>query len=112
MNVWHIHAQLFHDCLGSFTGKGGPREYRVRLQRKNKLGAVRLFRWIGGDGFAYAGHNVVLEIQATIPSTPENPSKRPMWKGAIVAYVFVAFCYFPVALLGFKTLGTMSKKTY
>jgi amino acid permease len=55
--------------------------------------------------FAYAGHNVVLEIQATIPSTPENPSKRPMWKGAVVAYIIVAFCYFPVALVGFKTFG-------
>ncbi|KAG7585028.1 Amino acid transporter transmembrane domain [Arabidopsis thaliana x Arabidopsis arenosa] len=55
--------------------------------------------------FAYAGHNVVLEIQATIPSTPENPSKQPMWKGAIVAYIIVAFCYFPVALIGFWIFG-------
>ncbi|RVW47834.1 Lysine histidine transporter 1 [Vitis vinifera] len=27
---------------------------------------------LGDVAFAYAGHNVVLEIQATIPSTPEN----------------------------------------
>ncbi|XP_010497181.1 PREDICTED: lysine histidine transporter-like 4 [Camelina sativa] len=60
---------------------------------------------LGEMAFAYAGHNVVLEIQATIPSTPENPSKRPMWKGAVVAYIIVAFCYFPVALVGFKTFG-------
>lgn len=28
-----------------------------------------------------------------------------MWKGAVVAYIIVAFCYFPVALVGFKTFG-------
>ncbi|KFK37637.1 hypothetical protein AALP_AA3G009100 [Arabis alpina] len=60
---------------------------------------------LGEMAFAYAGHNVVLEIQATIPSTPENPSKQPMWKGAIVAYIIVAICYFPVALAGFWTFG-------
>ncbi|XP_042032517.1 lysine histidine transporter 1-like [Salvia splendens] len=29
-----------------------------------------------------------------------------MWKGAIVAYVIVALCYFPVALVGYWTFGT------
>ncbi|KAG6515378.1 hypothetical protein ZIOFF_025790 [Zingiber officinale] len=51
------------------------------------------------------GHNVVLEIQATIPSTPEKPSKKPMWKGVVVAYLVVAICYFPVAILGYWTFG-------
>ncbi|KAL0900989.1 hypothetical protein Bca101_084950 [Brassica carinata] len=73
-------------------------------ERTNSV-PLDLLGGLGEMAFAYAGHNVVLEIQATIPSTPENPSKRPMWKGAIVAYVIVAFCYFPVALLGFKTFG-------
>ncbi|CAI8584190.1 unnamed protein product [Vicia faba] len=36
---------------------------------------------MGEVAFSYAGHNVVLEIQATIPSTPDNPSKKAMWKG-------------------------------
>jgi len=35
------------------------------------------FSALGDVAFAYAGHNVVLEIQATIPSTPEKPSKVP-----------------------------------
>ncbi|MCI14071.1 lysine histidine transporter 1-like, partial [Trifolium medium] len=43
------------------------------------------FNALGDVAFAYAGHNVVLEIQATIPSTPEKPSKGPMWRGVIVA---------------------------
>ncbi|KAJ0446634.1 putative amino acid transporter, transmembrane domain-containing protein [Helianthus annuus] len=55
--------------------------------------------------FAYAGHNVVLEIQATIPSMPEKPSKGPMWKGVLVAYMVVAICYFPVAISGYWAYG-------
>ncbi|WJZ81436.1 hypothetical protein VitviT2T_001279 [Vitis vinifera] len=63
------------------------------------------FSALGDVAFAYAGHNVVLEIQATIPSTPEKPSKGPMWKGVIFAYIVVALCYFPVALIGYRMFG-------
>ncbi|WVZ95272.1 hypothetical protein U9M48_041057 [Paspalum notatum var. saurae] len=63
------------------------------------------FEAMGTVAFAYAGHNVVLEIQATIPSTPETPSKKPMWKGAVVAYIVVAVCYFPVAIIGYWAFG-------
>ncbi|CAI9093267.1 OLC1v1028732C1 [Oldenlandia corymbosa var. corymbosa] len=63
------------------------------------------FNALGDVAFAYAGHNVVLEIQATIPSTPEKPSKKPMWKGVMLAYFVVALCYFPVALCGYYTFG-------
>ena len=58
------------------------------------------FEALGDVAFAYAGHNVVLEIQATIPSTPDKPSKKPMWKGVVVAYIIIAACYFPVAMIG------------
>ncbi|PQP98061.1 hypothetical protein Pyn_23402 [Prunus yedoensis var. nudiflora] len=63
------------------------------------------FSALGNVAFAFAGHNVVLEIQATIPSTPEKPSKKPMWKGVFVAYVVVALCYLPVALIGYWVFG-------
>jgi amino acid permease len=65
------------------------------------------FGALGDVAFAYAGHNVVLEIQATIPSTPEKPSKKPMWKGVVVAYIVVALCYFPVALVGYWAFGNL-----
>ncbi|XP_056176345.1 lysine histidine transporter 1-like isoform X2 [Syzygium oleosum] len=67
------------------------------------------FSALGDVAFAYAGHNVVLEIQATIPSTPEKPSKGPMWRGVIVAYIVVALCYFPVALIGYYVFGNTVK---
>ncbi|KAL0377333.1 UNVERIFIED_CONTAM: Lysine histidine transporter 1 [Sesamum radiatum] len=63
------------------------------------------FSALGDVAFAYAGHNVVLEIQATIPSTPEKPSKIPMWRGVVVAYIVVALCYFPVAFIGYWMFG-------
>ncbi|BAS92950.1 lysine histidine transporter 1 [Oryza sativa Japonica Group] len=63
------------------------------------------FNALGAVSFAFAGHNVVLEIQATIPSTPERPSKRPMWRGVVVAYAVVALCYFTVAFGGYHAFG-------
>lgn len=60
---------------------------------------------LGNVAFAYAGHNVVLEIQATIPSTPESPSTKPMWRGVVLAYIVVALCYFPVAFVGYWIFG-------
>ncbi|KAF0927235.1 hypothetical protein E2562_031178 [Oryza meyeriana var. granulata] len=63
------------------------------------------FNALGAISFAFAGHNVVLEIQATIPSTPEKPSKKPMWLGVVVAYAIVALCYFTVAFAGYYAFG-------
>ncbi|QCD90055.1 lysine histidine transporter-like 6 [Vigna unguiculata] len=65
----------------------------------------RIFNALGQISFAFAGHAVTLEIQATIPSTPEKPSKIPMWRGAIGAYFINAICYFPLALVGYWTFG-------
>ncbi|GFZ18509.1 transmembrane amino acid transporter family protein [Actinidia rufa] len=65
----------------------------------------RVFNALGQISFAYAGHAVVLEIQATVPSTPEKPSRGPMWKGAIWAYFINAICYFPVAFIGYWAFG-------
>ncbi|GLT29892.1 hypothetical protein SLA2020_047260 [Shorea laevis] len=71
----------------------------------NAGNVFNFFSALGDVAFAYAGHNVVLEIQATIPSTPEKPSKKPMWKGAIIAYIVVALCYFPVSMVGYWAFG-------
>ncbi|EFH63638.1 amino acid permease [Arabidopsis lyrata subsp. lyrata] len=65
------------------------------------------FNGIGTIAFAFAGHSVVLEIQATIPSTPEVPSKKPMWKGVVVAYLIVIVCYLFVAISGFWAFGDL-----
>lgn len=86
--------------------KGVQKDVDYGYPSKSAPGTVfGFFNALGDVAFAYAGHNVVLEIQATIPSTPEKPSKGPMWKGVIVAYIVVALCYFPVALIGYWIFG-------
>lgn len=88
-----------HKGINPSTTDYGP---RASTQVGRVFGA---FHALGEVAFAYAGHNVVLEIQATMPSTPENPCKKPMWKGVIAAYIIVAICYFPVAFLGYAAFG-------
>ncbi|WVZ95273.1 hypothetical protein U9M48_041058, partial [Paspalum notatum var. saurae] len=85
-------------------GKLPDVDYHVRAATAPE----RVFDFFGALGdvaFAYAGHNVVLEIQATMPSTPENPSKKPMWRGVLGAYIMVAVCYFPVSFIGYWAFG-------
>lgn len=88
------------------VNKGVQENVEYGYKAHSKAGTVfNFFNALGDVAFAYAGHNVVLEIQATIPSSPEKPSKGPMWKGVVVAYIVVALCYFPVALIGYWMFG-------
>ncbi|XP_019093333.1 PREDICTED: lysine histidine transporter-like 5 [Camelina sativa] len=81
-----------------------PSSYGVRGDTVASM-VFDAFNGIGTIAFAFAGHSVVLEIQATIPSTPEVPSKKPMWKGVVVAYVIVIICYLFVAVSGYWAFG-------
>ncbi|KAK6924715.1 Amino acid transporter, transmembrane domain [Dillenia turbinata] len=86
--------------------KGVQPDVQYGYRDSTTVGAIfSFFSALGDVAFAFAGHNVVLEIQATIPSTPEKPSKKPMWKGVLVAYIIVALCYFPVAMIGYRVFG-------
>lgn len=86
--------------------KGVQPDVQYGYKAKSTSGTIfNFFNALGEVAFAYAGHNVVLEIQATIPSTPEKPSKGPMWRGVVVAYIIIALCYFPVALIGYWMFG-------
>lgn len=86
--------------------KGRPQSVDYSYRASTASGLFFNFVSAMGDvAFSYAGHSVVLEIQATIPSSPEKPSKKPMWKGVIVAYLIVALCYFPVAIVGYWNFG-------
>jgi hypothetical protein len=91
---------------GASVDKGVLPNVEYGYKAKSTSGTVFNFlSALGEVAFAYAGHNVVLEIQATIPSTPEKPSKGPMWRGVLIAYIVVALCYFPVALIGYWMFG-------
>ncbi|XP_051122155.1 lysine histidine transporter-like 5 [Andrographis paniculata] len=82
-----------------------PVNYGFKAQTTAAM-VMDIFSSLGLLAFAFAGHSVALEIQATIPSTPENPSKNPMWKGVVVAYIIVGLCYFPVAISGYLAFGS------
>ncbi|XP_065019508.1 lysine histidine transporter 1-like [Musa acuminata AAA Group] len=91
---------------GTSVDKGKQENVKYGYKSASTSGTVFNFlSALGNVAFAYAGHNVVLEIQATIPSTPEKPSKKSMWRGVIIAYIVVALCYFPVALVGYWAFG-------
>ncbi|KAK3410297.1 hypothetical protein EUGRSUZ_J02298 [Eucalyptus grandis] len=67
---------------GASVEKGVQPGVKYSYRSSTSAGKVfNFFSAMGNVAFAYAGHNVVLEIQATIPSTPEKPSKGPMWRG-------------------------------
>ncbi|XP_023751275.1 lysine histidine transporter-like 8 [Lactuca sativa] len=54
---------------------------------------------------AFRGHNVVLEIQGTLPSTPNRSSAKSMLKGVRASYLIIAMCFFPVAIVGYWAFG-------
>nr|GLL34887.1 putative amino acid transporter, transmembrane domain-containing protein [Ipomoea trifida] len=88
------------------ANKGVIADVQYTPRASTDVGRVfQFFCALGDVAFAYAGHNVVLEIQATIPSTPEKPSNKPMMKGVWVAYAVVFLCYFPVAIIGYWVFG-------
>lgn len=60
---------------------------------------------VGIVAFAFRGHNMIPEIQATMPSTVQRPAHVPMWRGLITANVMVALCYFPLAIGGYWAYG-------
>ncbi|CAN0927361.1 Lysine histidine transporter-like 8 [Linum grandiflorum] len=62
---------------------------------------------VGIVALAFRGHNLVLEIQGTMPSSGKTPSKVPMWRGVRIAYLVVALCLFPLAIVGHWTYGNL-----
>ncbi|CAJ2679707.1 unnamed protein product [Trifolium pratense] len=60
---------------------------------------------IGIIVLAFRGHNVVLEIQGTLPSNFKETSKEPMRRGVTVSYILIATCLFPLAIIGFWAYG-------
>ncbi|KAL0052974.1 hypothetical protein WJX82_010701 [Trebouxia sp. C0006] len=66
-----------------------------------------IFNGLGTMVFAYGGHSVVLEIQATLPSKPGVPNStfKPYMWGVALAYAAIAYCYFCVAFAGYWAFG-------
>ncbi|XP_065867849.1 lysine histidine transporter-like 7 [Euphorbia lathyris] len=50
---------------------------------------------------SFRGHNLVLEIQGTLPSD----SSKIMWKAVVLAYLLIDMCMYPLAILEFWAYG-------
>ncbi|KAH9604894.1 hypothetical protein KSS87_013654 [Heliosperma pusillum] len=76
---------------------------------KNAFSVLNAF---GIISFAFRGHNLILEIQATMPSCEKHPSRVPMWKGVKYAYLLVAMCLYPISIGGYWAYGNQIPKDW
>ncbi|GAA0175019.1 hypothetical protein Leryth_017609 [Lithospermum erythrorhizon] len=87
--------------------------YETTLETMNSRIVTKFcdaFNAIGIIAFAFRGHNLVLEIQGTMPSSLKHPSHQPMWKGTKFAYFVIAMCLFPLAIGGYWAYGNLIPK--
>ncbi|CAN6235926.1 unnamed protein product [Urochloa humidicola] len=94
--IWAVSVAKGRVAGVSYDPVKAPNDVDAALGIVNGLGII---------AFAFRGHNVVLEIQGTMPSTMKHPSHVPMWKGVKVAYAIVALCLYPIAIGGFWAYG-------
>ncbi|KAF2322660.1 hypothetical protein GH714_027598 [Hevea brasiliensis] len=64
-----------------------------------------IFNALGIIALSFRGHNLVLEIQGTLPSSSKHPSSKSMWRGVLLSYLIIAMCIFPLAIAGFWAHG-------
>ncbi|GFS36026.1 transmembrane amino acid transporter family protein [Actinidia rufa] len=90
--------------------KGRPAEVAYGPPPEAKSDVARLssvLNALGMIAFAFRGHNLVLEIQGTMPSSLKHPSCEPMWKGVKFSYLIIAMCLFPMAIGGYWAYGSL-----
>ncbi|KAH6834583.1 hypothetical protein C2S53_006106 [Perilla frutescens var. hirtella] len=55
---------------------------------------------------AFRGHNLVLEIQGTLPtSQSQQLSCKLMWSAVMISYLLIALCMYPIAIVGYWAYG-------
>uniref|UniRef100_A0A7N2N2X8 Amino acid transporter transmembrane domain-containing protein n=1 Tax=Quercus lobata TaxID=97700 RepID=A0A7N2N2X8_QUELO len=62
---------------------------------------------LGIIALAFKGHNVILEIQGTLPSSPKQTSYKSMCTGVTISHIVIAMCQYPLAIGGFWAYGNM-----
>ncbi|KAL2654164.1 hypothetical protein R1flu_022292 [Riccia fluitans] len=87
------------------AGRPLPVSYDVVRRKSDLASTFTIFVALGNVVFAFRGHNLIPEIQATMPSSLKHPAHVPMWRGARMAFVCVAICLFPIAIAGYWAYG-------
>lgn len=79
--------------------------YSVKHAPKRQKDIYGVINALGLIAFAFRGHNVVLEIQGTISTSKNRPSKGPMNRGVAISYLVIAACFYPLAIAGYWCYG-------
>ncbi|MCO5597470.1 hypothetical protein L7F22_051548 [Adiantum nelumboides] len=95
--VWTLSISRERPVGVSYTADEGKSFVEKVFLTLNALGIV---------AFAFRGHNLAMEIQATMPSSLKHPAHVPMWRGTKVANAIVGVCYFPIAIGGYWAYGS------
>ncbi|KAK1415417.1 hypothetical protein QVD17_31198 [Tagetes erecta] len=117
----NLHSVALMSFLGSIMAVGYCTMLWVVFVSKGKVDGVvydpsevvttkssqvrSIFYALGIIAVAFRGHNVVLEIQGTMPSTENRSSSKLMMKGVVVSYLIIAMCFFPLAIVGYWAFG-------
>ncbi|KAE9620257.1 hypothetical protein Lal_00019102 [Lupinus albus] len=88
-------------------GKASGLSYTTSLSKDHSAVAkiTDILNAIGTIVLAFRGHNVLLEIQGTLPSNLKETSKETMRRGVTISYILIAMCIFPLAIIGFWAYG-------
>ncbi|KAJ6999457.1 hypothetical protein NC653_010226 [Populus alba x Populus x berolinensis] len=74
-------SPLLDYCVGAFVAQRVQPDVQYTSRASTNTGQMfDRFSALGDIAFAFAGHSVALEIQATIPSTPGKPSRNQCGK--------------------------------
>ncbi|XP_024991392.1 lysine histidine transporter-like 8 isoform X1 [Cynara cardunculus var. scolymus] len=79
--------------------------YGLVKARSDVARVFNILNALGIIAFTFRGHNLILEIQATMPSSEKHPSRIPMWRGVKASYALIAICVFPLAIGGYWAYG-------
>ncbi|XP_057966378.1 lysine histidine transporter-like 7 [Malania oleifera] len=85
----------------------GSRSHASEVEKSNVAKVGDVANALGIIALCFRGHNVVLEIQGTLPSDAKRKSHKPMWRAVLISYTIVAMCLFPFAIVGHWAYGDM-----
>ncbi|KAM1863327.1 hypothetical protein ACFX14_003690 [Malus domestica] len=99
---------------GLLIGKGRPSgiSYNPPEMESNMDRFGGVLNSVGIIFLAFKGHNVILEIQGTLPSSPKQRSQNRMWRGVTISYALKAMCFLPLAIAGFWAYGNKIPSSY
>lgn len=79
----------------------------AQVERSTMARIMGIFNAMTTVFFAYGGHNVALEIQATLRINERQISTvKPMMRGVNWTFFITGLCYFGVSIAGFWAFGT------